>query len=340
MLVMRPARSGDVDGVLALAKASPVGVTSLPDDRSRLAERIAASEAAMASEVNYAGEESYFFVLEDEQSGELLGCSGIVAAVGVSEPFYSFRNETFVHASRALGISHKVHALSLCHDLTGHSLLHGFYLKPELLAAQPQLAELVSRARLLFMASHPERFAEAVVVEIVGYSDSEGNSPFWDHVGRHFLDVSYAEAERLCGVKSRTFLAELMPHYPLYVPLLDEAAQQVMGEVHPESQITFDVLMREGFDTDRYIDIFDGGPTLTARTSSIRSIAHSHLLPAQVGEVAGRTRPCLVAHGRREAFRAIVAAADPLSGQALAISPQQALLLGVAQGAPVRVVAL
>lgn len=339
-MMMRPARSDDLDAVLALAAASPVGVTSLPDDRARLAERIAASEASMAADISFAGEEVYFFVLEDLESGKLLGCSGVVAAAGIKEPFYSFRNETFVHASRPLGISHKIHVLSLCHDLTGHSLLHGFYLDPQPLREQPALAELVSRSRLLFMATHPERFAEAVVVEIVGYSDDQGDSPFWDHVGRHFLDVSYAEAERLCGVKSRTFLAELMPHYPLYVPLLDEAAQEVMGEVHPAARITFDILMREGFDTDRYIDIFDGGPTLTARTSAIRSIAHSHLVATTIGPAHGRLRPCLISHGRREAFRAIVAEVDPLSGYAVSLTPEQATALGVVSGAPVRLVAL
>lgn len=54
-----------------------------------------------------------------------------------------------------------------------------------------------------------------------------------------------------------------MPHYPIYVPLLPDAAQESMGQVHPRAQITFDILMREGFETDNYIDIFDGGPTCT-----------------------------------------------------------------------------
>ena len=37
----------------------------------------------------------------------------IVASAGFSEPFYSFRNETFVHASRSLSIHNKIHVLSL-----------------------------------------------------------------------------------------------------------------------------------------------------------------------------------------------------------------------------------
>ncbi|WP_336145762.1 arginine N-succinyltransferase, partial [Klebsiella pneumoniae] len=64
-----------------------------------------------------------------------------------------------------------------------------------------------------------------------------------------------------------------------------------MGQVHPRAQITFDILMREGFETDNYIDIFDGGPTLHARTSGIRSIAQSRVVPVKIGEAPKSGRP-------------------------------------------------
>ena len=123
MLVMRPAQMADLGEVQRLAADSPIGVTSLPDDVERLSDKIAASEASFAAEVSFNGEESYFFVLEDTETGKLAGCSAIVASAGYSEPFYSFRNETFVHASRELKIHNKIHVLSQCHDLTGNSLL-------------------------------------------------------------------------------------------------------------------------------------------------------------------------------------------------------------------------
>ena len=202
MLVMRPAQMADLGEVQRLAADSPIGVTSLPDDVERLSDKIAASEASFAAEVSFNGEESYFFVLEDTATGKLVGCSAIVASAGYSEPFYSFRNETFVHASRELKIHNKIHVLSQCHDLTGNSLLTSFYVQRELVGTP--WAELNSRGRLLFVASHPERFADSVVTEIVGYSDENGDSPFWDAIGRNFFDLNYAEAERLCGLKIRT----------------------------------------------------------------------------------------------------------------------------------------
>ncbi|MBA1242074.1 MULTISPECIES: arginine/ornithine succinyltransferase subunit alpha [Pseudomonas] len=339
MLVMRPAQMADLDEVQRLAADSPIGVTSLPDDLERLRDKIVASQASFAAEVSFNGEESYFFVLEDTARGTLVGCSAIVASAGYSEPFYSFRNETFVHASRELKIHNKIHVLSQCHDLTGNSLLTSFYVLPELVATP--WAELNSRARLLFMANHPERFADSVVTEIVGYSDEHGDSPFWDAIGRNFFDINYAAAERLCGLKSRTFLAELMPHYPIYVPLLPDAAQEAMGQVHPRAQVTFDILMREGFETEHYIDIFDGGPTLHARTSNIRSIASSRVVPVKVDENAAKGgRPYLVANCNLQDYRAALLELDWAPGKPVSLPAAVAERLGVADGASVRVVAV
>ena len=338
MLIMRPARLGDLAEVQRLAADSPIGVASLPDDRERLAEKIRASEASLAAEVGYNGEESYFFVLEDTASGKLAGCSGIVATAGFSEPFYSFRNETFVHASRELKIHNKIHVLSLCHDLTGNSLLTSLHLQAEL--EDTPAAELNSRARLLFVASHPERFAEAMAVAVLGYSDESGAAPFWDAIGRNFLAIDYAEAERLCGLNSRTMLAELMPSYPIYVPLLPDSAQEAIGQVHPRAQSAFDILIREGFEAEHYVDIFDGGPTAHARTASIRSITQSRLAPVRLGAPAVGGRPWLLANQQLQDFRALVAELDWEPGQPLTLEPALAEALGVGEGGSVRVVAL
>ena len=70
---MRPAQMADLAEVQRLAADSPVGVTSLPDDAERLSDKIAASEASFSAEVSFNGEESYFFVLEDSETGRLVG---------------------------------------------------------------------------------------------------------------------------------------------------------------------------------------------------------------------------------------------------------------------------
>lgn len=336
MLVQRLSRMTDLPEIERLAAASPVGVTALPADTARLATIIEVSEASMAGDVSFSGEERYFFVIEDTQTGQLAGCSSIIASAGFTEPFYTFRNEMFVHASRELGLHNRIHVLSLCHDLTGHSLLAGFYMQPTF--QQAPWIELNARGRLLFMASHPQRFADSTSVEIAGVSDEQGNAPFWDALGRHFFSVSYSEAEQIGSSRGRSFLAELMPGYPIYVPMLGDAAQEVIGQVHPSAQAIFDVLMREGFETDNYVDIFDGGPVVHARTSELRSTRNSQLVQVEVGTPTQPNGSWLVANQHLGNFRAACLDLAWVADEPLVLSQRDADLLQVTTGDRLRLV--
>jgi arginine N-succinyltransferase len=338
MLVLRPVEQTDLPQLQQLARDSLVGVTSLPDDSERLREKIAGSCASFASAAEANGPENYFFVLEDLDDQRLVGCSEILATAGFDEPFYSLRNRHFTSASRELNIEHGVPALSLCHDLNDHTLLRGFHIDANLV--RTPFSELLSRARLLFIAAHAPRFAEAVITEIVGYSDEAGNSPFWDALGKHFFDLPYAEAERLCGLQSRTFLAELMPQYPIYVPMLPQAAQDCIGRIHPDGQEAFDILEREGFETNSYIDLFDAGPTLYARTSNIRSIARSQTATVQQRPQIDARGRYLLSNDALHGFRAIMAELDFQPDQPLPLTPAMCAALNVTDGSPIRLIAL
>ena len=226
----------------------------------------------------------------------------------------------------------------MCHDISGHTLLRGFHIDAALV--RTPFSELLSRARLLFIAAHSQRFAEAVITEIVGFSSDEGHSPFWDAVGKHFFDLPYAEAERLCGLESRTFLAELMPQYPIYVPMLPQAAQDCIGRIHPDGQEAFDILEREGFETNSYIDLFDGGPTLYARTPGIRSIAQSQSGTAKPGASIDARGSYLVSNDSLKDYRAIVADLDYQAGQPVGLSAEMCAALNVTEGSPIRLIAL
>ncbi|WP_028623450.1 arginine N-succinyltransferase [Pseudomonas sp. Ant30-3] len=338
MLVFRPVDPGDLPQLQRLAQESLVGVTSLPDDSERLQRRILDSCNSLTDDVQNHGPENYFFVLEDQDNQRLAGCSEILATAGFNEPFYSLRNRKFTSASRELNIEHGVSALSLCQDLNGHTLLRGFHIEAQL--ERSAHCELLSRARLLFIAAHPHRFADAVISEIVGYSDDESCSPFWDAVGKHFFDLPYAEAERLCGVESRTFLAELMPHYPIYVPMLPPEAQACIGRVHPDGQPACDILEREGFETNSYIDLFDGGPTLYARVAAIRSIAHSRTATVAVGACIDARGRYLVSNDSLHNYRAIVADLDYTAGQPVVLNSEMCAALNVSENSLIRVIEL
>lgn len=302
-LLLRPVAAADLPDLVRMAAASHDGISSLPNDEAKLRARIAASLQSFASPDDASGEETYLFVLED--AGRIVGCSGIAASAGFFDRFYSYRNEFVVHASAALGVTQRMHTLHLCHDLTGATLLTSFFLDP---AYEPgPAAQLLSRARLLFIQANAERFSERIAAESPGVTDGAGQSPFWDAVGRRFFGMSYAEAEAVIGGRSRACIADLMPPSPVYVALLPEAAQCAIGQLHPVGELPFSILQDEGFDADTYVDIFDGGPTVEAPLASLRSVRHARELLVQPGAGSGPRRPHLLVRPSRAGFAAVLA---------------------------------
>ena len=139
---------------------------------------------------------------------------------------------------------------------------------------------------------------------------------------------------------TRTFLAELMPQYPIYVPMLPQAAQDCIGRIHPDGQEAFDILEREGFETNSYIDLFDGGPTLYARTSNVVSIAKSVTARVQTGSSIDARGRYLVSNDALKGYRAIVAELDVQTGQPVRLSADMCVALNVTDGSPIRLIAL
>ncbi|MDX2220633.1 MAG: arginine N-succinyltransferase [Burkholderiales bacterium] len=339
MLILRPSRIADLPEVQRIADASVIGITSLPPDRDRLFEKIRQSVESFESDRDVSGEETYFFVLEDTATGRLMGTSGIAAQAGFHDRFYSYRNETIVHASPELAVSNRIHALHLCHDLTGYVLLTSFWIDPSLY--NTEWPQLLSRARLLFLSEYSQRFGDKIAAENPGVCDDQGQSPFWDAVGRRFFNMDYPQAERLSGGRSKTFIAELMPHYPIYVPLLPPAAQLAIGQLHPVAELPFSILLDEGFDTDTYVDIFDGGPTVEARIATLRTVQGQRRLPVTVAPAPLKGgKPHLIANLSSEDFRATIAPVLAEGGERAQIAPEIATALNLSSGDAARVVPL
>ena len=337
--LLRPATLGDLAALERFATASAYGITTLPPDPAVLAERLRRSAHAFATDDAASGEEIYLFVLEDRGSGELVGTSGIAASAGFADRFYSYRSEYVVRASKPLAASNRTHTLHLCHDLTGVTLLTSFYIDP---AYERTVApQLLSRGRLLFIAQFPERFSDRIAAESPGLADDSGRCPFWDAVGRRFFDMDYPSVERLAVGRSRSFIAELMPPSPIYVPLLPEEAQWAIGQLHPVGELPFSILVDEGFDPDAYVDIFDGGPTAHARVAMLKTVAASREVNAIATDRAqGHARAVprwqMAASTRRDGFRVLVLP-DAADSRSLSLEDESAELLGVATGESLRV---
>jgi arginine N-succinyltransferase len=313
MFVVRLVCTADIPVLEELAATVTPGVHTLPRTSASIAHMVERSIASFAARPVLPGEEAYCFVLESAHGG-LAGTATIAATAGAHGTFFSFRNDVIQQVSRDLGISHSVHALTLCSDLTGDSQLSGFYLRNRQRAGSE--AALLSRARLLFAALAPHRFSERFFASMAGITGGDSRSPFWEALGRKFFQMDFLEAERIIeGARNRTLIVELMPHYPVYVPLLPPDAQAAMGQVHDEGMLPLRILAGEGFETDKYIDLFDGGPILQASRNALRSFCQA--LPRTIA--AGESGPkvaCLVATAREHNFRAVVVECVPpdLSG--------------------------
>lgn len=327
--LLRPANLDDLDVMEKFSKAATLGIRTLKPDRPRLAARIERSLKAFAGSEAQDGDEIYHFVLEDLRAGRVVGTSGIVASAAANGRFYCYRNEFLVHGSEELGITNREHTLRLCEDLSDHTLLSSFYIEPaysETLAPQ-----LLSRGRLLFIRNYPQLFAERIGAENPGLYDDEGNSPVWDALGHRFFKMPFPEAEARTGGRSKSYIAELMPRMPVYVSLLTKDAQWAMGQLHPDAELPFGILVAEGFDVDSYVDIFDGGPIAEARVAMLRSVVSAHNVELR-GGAGGGGEACLVANMERAGFRATLTPGEFLD-ESLLVKRPAIQRLGLAEGA-------
>ncbi|MDP6969257.1 MAG: arginine N-succinyltransferase [Gammaproteobacteria bacterium] len=331
MLIVRPIQQADKAAFHTFAKAAGVGHTNLPQDNQQLQTKLDHSALSFSSDIAQAGEESYQFVLEDLSNQTLAGTCAIDACIGLSQPNYSYRLATMVHASKQLKLVNRAMVLQLSHDYTGVSRLSAFYLSPEYRHSFHD--QLLSKARLMFMARFPERFSGTTIAEIKGVIDDQHISPFWESVGRHFFTMDFAEADLLTGTSNKAFIADLMPRHPLYVELLPAPAQAVIGQHHKDFEDVVNILEHEGLRFVDQVDIFDAGPMLEARTRLIRTIRKAEYSTIAIDHNSAHSSGSrvLLSNNQCQDFRCLLARKQPDS-EVISIQPQTAQALGVSDG--------
>ena len=275
MILFRSARNSDLAAIHQLAENSGVGMTTLPNDAEVLKKRLAWSTSSFNKAVESPSNEYYLFVLEDTVTAQIVGTSAIESATGYDTPFYSYKLSKRTRICHDLAIRTNYDILSLVNDNQGHSEICTLFLDPNYRINNNGI--LLSRARFLFMAHYPDRFAPIVIADMRGVSDDEGRSPFWDNIGSHFFQMSYTDADRLTLSTNKQFISDLMPRHPIYVNLLAPSAQAVIGKPHTSTIPAMKILLREGFRYNGYVDIFDAGPTIEAPRDQIRTLSGSHV---------------------------------------------------------------
>jgi len=326
---VRPACGEDYRAIYQMAKLTGGGFTNLPPERATLIAKLDRSEKSFARAEESQCGDLYVFVLEDPKSGKIRGTCQVFGQVGVTQPFYSYHLSTLTQSSPELGKTFRNQLLSLTTDLEGCSEVGGLFLHPEMRAGG--WGSLLARSRYLFIKRHRARFGERVLAELRGVMDEAGNAPFWDALAGRFFGMSFPEADEFNAVHGTQFIADLMPRTPIYVALLADAAKAVMGQPHPSGKAALRMLEEEGFYFDRYVDIFDGGPTVTADTDDIRTVREARA--DKLCEIAdGGTLKAIVSSGSLKSFRACCASVRKLPKKGICIDPEAAELLEVGVG--------
>jgi arginine N-succinyltransferase len=281
MFIIRPIKQNDLDQLMELLKESGHGLTSLPRDPEVIKKKIVFSERSFAHRAERgANGESYLFVMEELFTGKIVGVSGIISKIGGFEPYYFYRLKSEKFKSKMLKKETTIRSLHFEATHSGPAEICSLFLKPDFRNAQN--GRFLSLSRFLFMAEDRKYFEEEVIAEMRGRVNNDGYSPFWEAVGRKFMDINFTEADYLT-MKSKKFIDELVPKYPVIVELLPPEAQEVIAEVHPETVPARKILENEGFKFSGLVGMFEPGPVLIAPLDDIRAVKESKQLV--VGEI-------------------------------------------------------
>ncbi|MEO9133351.1 MAG: arginine N-succinyltransferase [Sphingomonas sp.] len=325
---IRAARDEDLQPLYEMAKLTGGGFTNLPPDRGALKAKLDRSHEAFARPADGIADDLFVLVLENSATGDVRGTCQIFTQVGQRYPFYSYRIGTLTQHSEQLDRTFRADMLSLSTDLEGCSEVGGLFLHPGERAGG--LGMLLARSRYLFIAQHRARFADRILAELRGIIDEAGGSPFWDGLAGRFFGMNFQDADQFNAVRGHQFIADLFPKHPIYIAMLTETARAAIGLPHPSGRAAMRMLENEGFAFENYIDIFDGGPTMTARTDNVRTIRDAR--PARIVAVDDDGgAQSLVATGRLAEFRCAYARVREC-GDGVAIDRACAKAIAVGEG--------
>jgi arginine N-succinyltransferase len=321
-MLVRPARESDLATLVMLAQKTGGGFTNLPPEPEALEKRLHWSLECLAKEVSMPNGEFYMLVLEQE--GQVTGTASLFSKLGTEWPFYSYHVTKLSQTSRDLNKSLSFDVLTPANEFDGFSEVGGLFLDPAF--RRGGAGRLLARSRYLFIAQSRARFAEKVVADLRGFQAEDSSWPFWEAIGRYFFEMEFEEADRHNSLAGNQFIADLMPRYPIYAKLLPEAARAAIGKPHKDGMPAYRLLVEEGFRNQGYIDIFDGGPSMSAVIDDLNAVRNSVVSQAKVVDNNGEKY--MIAAGSAADFRATIGSVTPCeSGAEIATDVVQTLNL-------------
>ncbi|MGJ3232619.1 MAG: arginine N-succinyltransferase [Oceanicaulis sp.] len=333
MLVVRAARAADHDAFVELAAAAGPGFTSLALESEALNEKLVKSEQAFDGRLTDPSDCAYQLMLEDSETGQVLGTSAVKAMVGVKKPYFDFKIFTFAQASKEADRRFDMDAMLLVNDFAGSTEVGSLFVRDGLRGTGA--GRLTAQSRYMLVGSDRARFGRRILSELRGVVDEHGDSIFFEHVTRPFFRMTFEEADRLSAATDNQFILDLMPNHLVYLDLLPKGVREVIGQTHPHGAGALKLLQGEGFRYERYVDIFDGGPLVSCGMDEVATLRDSRLMTV-AGESAGERMRALVSNDRLADFRCVHAEVS-LGGARLALDEEARRALDVTSGETVRI---
>jgi len=336
MFFIRQAQPDDASTLLKLAKM--VHFINLPADPDIIARRIAQSRRSFEGKARNKRERVYMFVLEDSETGNVIGTSSVISCIswpGRPHTFLQVRKREFFSQDLQTGQVHLT--LQLGTDESGPSEIGGLILGPSYRGHKLKLGAMLSLVRFHFIGLNRKQFADKVIAEMMGPLTPDSRNLMWEYLGRRFINLQYAEADRFCQ-HSKEFITSLFPKEEIYVSLLPPEARALIGRVGPETEPARAMLENLGFRYHGQIDPFDGGPYLDVSTDDISLVKDTRT--ATLGEHNGPfPNEGLVSAVGEFGFRA-VRANFAIDGDVLSMAGEFVDVLGIKPGASVGVTIL
>ncbi|NBX25508.1 MAG: arginine N-succinyltransferase [Planctomycetes bacterium] len=267
MFLIRQAMPDDQATLLKLAKM--VHFLNLPADRDLIAAKIARSRRSFEGQEASEREREYMFVLEDHDTGAVVGTCCVIGRVGWPgwpHVFLQVRRREFWSKDLQQGTSHVT--LEFGSEEKGFSEVGGLILAPGYRGHRERLGSMLSLVRFHFMGLHRERFHKRVLAELMGPVTPDSRTLLWEYLGRRFINLSYQEADLFCQ-HSKEFMTSLWPRGEIHASILPPDARALIGKVGEETIPAKVLLERQGFRPTDHVDPFDGGPYFAAQRDEI-----------------------------------------------------------------------
>ncbi len=271
MFQLREVRPDDLEGLYDVAQH--LDTLNLPADRARLKETIEISRRSFAQSLP-PHERTYLFGL---WSGDrFVGACMIIGQHGTFERpavYFDIRDEQKYSRTLERHFVHKV--LQLRFEFDGATEIGGLILHPEFQGHPMKLGKLLSYIRFLFIGMNREWFRDEIVAELLPQLNDDGTSDLWECLGKNFTDLEYRDADKMSR-HNIEFVRSLFPQTPIYTAVLPKQVREKIGVVGGPTKPVEKMLRSVGFEWNKSIDPFDGGPTFVCRTDDCRMVQRTH----------------------------------------------------------------